>query len=318
MAILCGKGHSHQTVLDVRTCYGVSAVSTEQATPEAPANKSDYREAGATHKQITYAQALLARRGLEAKTPLEDYSKQSISVLIRDLKDPAISTPESTRRPAISTGAAWDGFNALRCESESCGEYATVRVRWGSSNRIAPSVHCARHAAMIKADDFNYRASFTSITGNPADGASLAPDQPADFTIPAKSLPMGMGPVATAKPVPFDTSPVPFDSETLDSGMYKIGAEIFKVQIAVHGSGRKYAKQLEVQTHERGMELAQPVGKFIFCAGAIRKIRPEHKMSLDEAKAFGKIYGVCCKCGRTLTDETSIENGIGPVCGASF
>lgn len=313
MAILCGKGHSHSTVLDVRACYGVSAVSTETdtptfradvsaewnasrygtetPTPAEPINKSGYREAGATGKQITYAQALLARRGLEVLTPLGDYSKRGISVLIGQLRDPEnCPTPEGTRRPAISTGEAWDGFNALRCESEACGEYATVRVRWGS--HVTATVHCARHAAMIKADDFNYRASFTSITGNPADGASLAPDQSADFTIPAKP------------------QTAPFDPESLDSGMYKIGEEIFKVQIAVHGSGRKYAKRLEV----RGQGEAQ----FMMAPGAIRKIRPEHKMDLEAAKAFGKIYGVCCVCGRTLTDEISIENGIGPVCGNRF
>lgn len=42
------------------------------------------------------------------------------------------------------------------------------------------------------------------------------------------------------------------------------------------------------------------------------------KMSIDEAKQFGKIYGFCVRCGRTLTDETSIAEGIGPVCAGKW
>ena len=38
------------------------------------------------------------------------------------------------------------------------------------------------------------------------------------------------------------------------------------------------------------------------------------KLTLEDAKKFGTIYGFCCVCGRTLTNGTSIEAGIGPVC----
>jgi hypothetical protein len=41
-------------------------------------------------------------------------------------------------------------------------------------------------------------------------------------------------------------------------------------------------------------------------------------MTLDQAKAFGALYGACCNCGKTLTDERSIEAGIGPVCARKF
>lgn len=43
-------------------------------------------------------------------------------------------------------------------------------------------------------------------------------------------------------------------------------------------------------------------------------LRDEHRMTLDEAKEYGRITGTCCQCGRKLTDETSIAEGIGPVC----
>lgn len=38
------------------------------------------------------------------------------------------------------------------------------------------------------------------------------------------------------------------------------------------------------------------------------------KNPVDAAKAYGKLTGSCSCCGRTLTDPTSIELGIGPIC----
>lgn len=43
-------------------------------------------------------------------------------------------------------------------------------------------------------------------------------------------------------------------------------------------------------------------------AGKLSRVTPE------DAKRFGDLYGVCMKCSRTLTDPESIANGIGPVC----
>lgn len=34
----------------------------------------------------------------------------------------------------------------------------------------------------------------------------------------------------------------------------------------------------------------------------------------DTASKFGVLTGICCDCGRKLTDPVSIERGIGPVC----
>lgn len=38
----------------------------------------------------------------------------------------------------------------------------------------------------------------------------------------------------------------------------------------------------------------------------------------NEALAYGKKFGVCCACNRTLTDPKSVEKGIGPVCEKTF
>jgi len=84
--------------------------------------------------------------------------------------------------------------------------------------------------------------------------------------------------------------------------------EIWKVQWnRAGGDGRRlYAKVLT----------DEPRGEwhFEYVPGGILKLRPEDRMTLEEAQQFGKLYGVCCVCGRTLTDEISIEAGIGPVC----
>lgn len=106
---------------------------------------------------------------------------------------------------------------------------------------------------------------------------------------------------------------------TLEAGMYRMGETIYKVQLAVHGSGNPYAKrlvQIEVTVDpSRVLDVTEKVWKFEYAPGAIRDLRPEHRMTLEEAKEFGALYGTCCVCGRTLTNETSIEAGIGPVCG---
>ncbi len=39
---------------------------------------------------------------------------------------------------------------------------------------------------------------------------------------------------------------------------------------------------------------------------------------LNAAKAFGKAWGKCCVCSRTLTNDESIAGGIGPVCASKF
>jgi hypothetical protein len=115
------------------------------------------------------------------------------------------------------------------------------------------------------------------------------------------------------------------DSQTpadLIAGMYRLDETIYKVQVAVHGSGHPYAKRLVVDSElvhsgDDGDVYAHHV-RFEYERGAIRELRPEHRMTLDEAKEFGALYGTCCVCGRTLTDEQSIENGIGPICAGKY
>lgn len=93
-----------------------------------------------------------------------------------------------------------------------------------------------------------------------------------------------------------------------EAGMYQRGGPngpIIKVQKS-RDSDRLYGKLLTVD--------APNAAHFVYKAGLLRDLAAEDKMTLEAARAFGQLYGVCCKCGATLTDETSIERGIGPFC----
>jgi hypothetical protein len=93
-------------------------------------------------------------------------------------------------------------------------------------------------------------------------------------------------------------------------GMYRKSGTIYKVQKAVHGSGQTYAKRL-VQTLVADKKTGKPKWKFEYAPGFVFELRPEHALTIEQAKEFGALYGTCCVCGRTLTNEDSIVAGIG-------
>lgn len=110
--------------------------------------------------------------------------------------------------------------------------------------------------------------------------------------------------------------------EPVREGFYLVDGDILKVQIAVHGSGRLYAKRLhidELTDLELDPELRRPGqkvchGTWVYEPGLIKAIRPEHRLTADKAAELGKLYGMCVRCGRTLTKEESIERGMGDIC----
>ena len=83
---------------------------------------------------------------------------------------------------------------------------------------------------------------------------------------------------------------------------------IVKVQYAVHGSGRPYGKVLDTVS-----------GGFNYLNGIVNNVRREGtRLTLERAQELGHLYGMCIRCGATLTDEASIAAGIGPVCATKF
>jgi len=48
--------------------------------------------------------------------------------------------------------------------------------------------------------------------------------------------------------------------------------------------------------------------------GALRSIRPEHRMSVERAKELSLQWAQCIRCGAELSNAVSVERGIGPIC----
>lgn len=82
--------------------------------------------------------------------------------------------------------------------------------------------------------------------------------------------------------------------------LYEVDGEIFRT-FESRSSGNLYAK---IWTDE-GWEYA---------AGAIRRIRPEHRMTVERAKELSVRFARCIRCGADLTAAESVERGIGPIC----
>lgn len=57
---------------------------------------------------------------------------------------------------------------------------------------------------------------------------------------------------------------------------------------------------------------------FEYYGAATRMPAGAVKMTKEQAAEFGQATGTCCVCMRHLTDDTSVANGIGPVCASRF
>lgn len=101
--------------------------------------------------------------------------------------------------------------------------------------------------------------------------------------------------------------PAQQDTSGLDEGFYRAeDGSIYQVVQARHGS-HLLAKRLNPET-----------GAFDYAGAARRFVKPAQRMTLEDAKAYGKQTGSCMVCGRKLTAAASVEAGIGPVCAKRF
>ena len=76
---------------------------------------------------------------------------------------------------------------------------------------------------------------------------------------------------------------------------------------------RLYAKRMNVKTRDGETKI-----DYEYVPGAVYRITDDDQMSLADAKIFGADHGVCCNCGRKLTNEVSVAEGIGPICSGRF
>lgn len=110
-----------------------------------------------------------------------------------------------------------------------------------------------------------------------------------------------------------DEPQAPVSREVVE-GMWYIGKRIIKVQRAVHTNQQLYTKEL-VRIDPGDGEDSYFVFERLY--GGIKELRKGddvRRMTVEEAAEFGKLYGICCRCAKTLTNEESIALGIGPVC----
>jgi hypothetical protein len=112
--------------------------------------------------------------------------------------------------------------------------------------------------------------------------------------------------------------------EELSEGIYTDGIKTYKAYVSQDGS-KLLCKELVEETHEENVKVKKGSTDKVartfefsweYAGMAYRFIKlPSFRMVIgDEALHYGRISGSCCRCGRRLTDETSVENGIGPEC----
>ena len=104
-------------------------------------------------------------------------------------------------------------------------------------------------------------------------------------------------------------SPQGEDAESVESvvdgpGFYVTSDEVV-VKAQESKAGRLYGKALDADT-----------GKFEYEAGCLRRV--VRKLTIEEAAAHGHRTGNCMICGRELSNEESVERGIGPICASKF
>src|SRR5688500_7563697 len=291
--IRCGRGgHYHDSTADVRLCYNGKDVPTyatrsdtvRLATTTAP------EELEATSNQIRFAKSLLNQERYIYQPGLGSLGRRSVSEVITRLR----SGQPDGRFAAVEEPAY--------CEAPEC----LRRPEWQTKLDGRTGFWCDGCKRTILAQNSRYRATVTPIgqdTVNRAEGTVAIPG------LPGVRVPAGKSSA--------------FDPETLEDGFYALPIptspgdfHVFKVIVAVHKTGRKYAKLLNTET-----------GEWDMAPGRVRDLRPEMRMTLDQALAVarvvandvnGALYGRCFKCGRTLTAEDSIERFMGPVCAGSF
>ena len=92
-------------------------------------------------------------------------------------------------------------------------------------------------------------------------------------------------------------------------GIYRQDDNIYCVRKA-RQSERVYAYQLIL------INGREP--RWEYAAGKVYDLKVENMISLEVAQEYGRRTGICCICGRFLTDEESVTKGIGPVCESKY
>jgi uncharacterized protein DUF6011 len=112
-------------------------------------------------------------------------------------------------------------------------------------------------------------------------------------------------------------APLDLANSPIQLGVYRHNGDVYAVQLT-RDQTRLYAKRLVEIGGVRLTEAGERVNvDFKYEPGAIGKLRPEERLSWEDARPLVIRYGVCL-FGHPLRDATSVELGIGPVCRSRF
>lgn len=92
----------------------------------------------------------------------------------------------------------------------------------------------------------------------------------------------------------------------VEPGYYVLDGQVYCVVESKSNAGRTYAKALVISDFGHA--------SWQYAAGAVKALAHAAPLTLERAKELGHLHGICCICGRQLTDPNSVEAGIGPVC----
>jgi hypothetical protein len=101
-----------------------------------------------------------------------------------------------------------------------------------------------------------------------------------------------------------------------DAGIYVLpDGSVVKVK-ANKDKSRTYALRWTETHQDRLVETGEHKhGEYVYEPGLVALVAEQgRKMTFEEARAHSVLYGQCVRCGRSLKDGKSVEQGMGPVC----
>jgi hypothetical protein len=115
------------------------------------------------------------------------------------------------------------------------------------------------------------------------------------------------------------SEPRPIAKLELEPGVYELPTKEIYLVKPNQEMTHVYALRLVETPSDRITESGATVKfEFQYERGAIYRILPEHRMSLERGKELMIRYGRCIVCGHNLKVKKSVERGIGPVCIKAF
>ncbi len=164
---------------------------------------------------------------------------------------------------------------------------------------LAVAISTARGAADDAATaEAGRAAALAEVATLTQDRASREIDALRNGTIPTLRRTLrSITPAAAAGAAPA-TPAVALEADRL----YEVDGVFYRT-VESRGSGNMYAKVLDVDA-----------GKWVYAPGAIKRILPEHRMSVERAKELSIRFARCIRCWAELTAAESVERAMGPRC----